>query len=241
METYTIGFDFTSSAQQAVLSKLQQQGYGLLVFQSIGDLENAQQTPIWLLMPFNDIFGVFTLPFTPQYKVYVAHNDVLGIERARALTNGVGDSFAMSNVVPLGTSLVFNQKDGFTIGTQRVPADAITLQNAATTSGQELTAGLAASINGSYRPFSAASVPPTFVVEMTPRRNLIFGVAHFSTANGKTVVNSFGTGAQIELDPTQGFTYTLSIEAETYAVVSTGSTSSMPVSSQAMEQLAIGS
>jgi len=239
LPTYTIKFDFTSSDQLAILSTLQQQGYSLLVFQSIDSLQDAQPTPIWLVLPFTNIFGVFTLSFTPQYKVYVAHTGASAV--ARAAANGVGDSFAMSNVVPLGTSLVFQQNGSFTVGTQSVPANAIQVYNAATAGGQVLTTGLAASANGSYNPFNATSIAPTITVQMTPRSNLIFGVAQLDLVEGVVSENTFAPGAQIRLSAGQGLTYTLSIEADTYAVVSTGSTSCLPVTSQVMGQLASGS
>lgn len=239
LPTYTIEFDFTSSAQQAVLSALQQDGYSLLVFQSIPSLEDAQQTPIWLLQSFNDVFGVFTLTFTPEYKAYVTQGSVLGAENAHKATERVGSSFAMSNVVPLGTALVFNQNGSFTPDTRSAPANAIALRNAATAGSQSLTTGLAANIEGIYSPFSAAPIPPSTVVVTTPISNVVLGVSQYNIEQGHMKFSSYVQGAQLDIRAGQPL-YTLSIDPTTKAVIGAGTTTVEAVSSNVMSKLASG-
>ena len=214
--TYKILFDFTSQDQRTLLQYLQANNYQLLAYKgATGPNQVTAGLPTWFAQPFGSVFGSIEIDYTPQYKVYVYNSTVIG-------ANTTIQMQAISGLVGLGKSLVFNADGSFSPGTVTAPTDGIVLQNNRPAGTPNVTVGLAAYINGQYLPFCAFTSTPQGSVAMTPHESVCLFAAMTSLQSGSVTAVATAPGVSFSFSAAAPV-YTLAIAPSTYAVIGSGS------------------
>ncbi|WP_298903362.1 hypothetical protein [uncultured Psychroserpens sp.] len=180
---YNINFDFTSQEQQLLLRQLQAGNYTLFGFKGAsGPNQITTGLPVWFTIPYMSMFGRTQIDYQPQYKVYVYNQDYIG-------TNITIHMQALSAEVPLGTILTFNADGTFSI------------KPGGSAGASNVTAGLAAKINGVYAPFCAFTSRPQGVVVMQPNDKIALFAAQTYLFSGSIISNALNPGCTFEFNP----------------------------------------
>jgi hypothetical protein len=216
MATFTIDFNFTTAAQQTVLTYLQTNNYNLVGFKgAIGPNQIASGVPTWFVVPFTHMFGQVTIDYTPTYKVFVFNQGQIAAQTIIQMQ-------ALSVETPLGNALTFNQNGSFTSGgVATVPSDSIGVFNASPGGNPPVTVGLAGLVQtpdgNQFLPFCAFTFNPQAAIIMRPLEQVLLMAAQISLQSGNVQANLAAPGALFAFSAAAP-DYPLMIAPSTYAV-----------------------
>lgn len=213
---YTIDFNFTTSDQRAELNYLQTNNYSLIGFKGAeGPQQITVGVPAWFSIPFGNIFGTTTITYRPEYKVYVFNQGQIAAQTTIQMQT-------LSNPVPLGSALTFQQTGAFASGgVANVPGDSIGVLNGTSSTTPTVTVGLAGLVNTAvgwqYLPFCAFTFPPAASIIMRPIEQVLLVAAQLNLTSGNVQANLTGPGAQF-IFSAQTPDYPLMIQQNTNAI-----------------------
>ena len=191
---FQINFDFTSSRQRAILEFLQEHGYQLLGFKGArGPGQVTAGIPTWFSKPFSEQFGEVSIEYKPLYKVYAYRSTPIG-------PNTIIKMESASAEVPLGTHVVFNQNGTFNAEPGGAPDGIITVSHNRPETSSVVTLGLAAEVEGQYRPFCAFMSTPQSTISMEPNEKVCLFAARLNLQSGSVVGNAATPGALFEFN-----------------------------------------
>jgi len=206
-------FNFTSADQRAVLKYLQDNNYKLCGFKGAsGPGQVSEGLPCWFAEPFSYMFGNVEIDYTPTYKIYVFNQAVIG-------SNTTIRMDILSQAIPLGSALTFNQDGSFSVsGGGR---DGYLILNNNTKPGTpNVTIGLAALVGNQYLPFCAFTSTPQSSTSMQPHETVCLFAAQTSMTSGSVTAVSAAPGASFEFSAVY-MNYELAFSTDgTYTVVS---------------------
>lgn len=215
MTTFNMNFDFTSSEQREVLQYLQDNKYQLLGFKGAqGPNQVTAGVPTWFVVPFSYLFGKVDIDYTPKYKVYVFNEATIAAYTTIQMQ-------ALSEEIPLGKGLIFNQDGSFSAGTTSVPAASIMLKNNRPSKTPNITVGLAGLVNlptGSmYLPFCAFTLTPQASINMTPMETICLFAAQTNLQSGNVQAMASAPGCSFSFSSST-ISYDLKVLPSTYAI-----------------------
>lgn len=220
---FVISFDFTSADQRAILKQLQDGGYKLLGFKGAsGPTQISAGLPTWFAEPFNDMFGQVEIDYEPLYKVFVYNKAVIA-------ANTTIQMQALSDPIPLGSWLVFNQDGSFATGSAIAPNGSIVLNNNTAPGTPDITVGLAALVNGEYLPFCAFNSTPQGAITMTPHEEICLFAAQTDLVSGSVTGVAVTPGCEFSFSA-ENMEYDLAIAPSTFQIISAGGPAVTPVS-----------
>lgn len=230
MTTFTIEFDFSSAAQNAVLTDLQNQNYNLLAYKGAeGPNQLTVGVPTWFSVPFKQIFGLVDIGYTPLYKLYVT-------DQGQIAANTVIKMQSISGELPLGNAQTFNSNGTFVSGgVDNVPADSLGLFNNRPSGSPPLTVGLAGLVRTpqgeQYLPFCAFTLNPQGSIIMKPLETILLVAAQQNLASGNVQAAVSAPGCTFSFSAST-IEYDLQVLASTYAITNLpGTAPVLPVSS----------
>ncbi|MFV3402413.1 hypothetical protein ACNFIC_00470 [Pseudomonas sp. NY15463] len=230
MTTFSMEFDFTSAADMAVLSQLQQQGYNLLGYKgAVGPNQLTSGVPTWFSVPFGNMFGLVDIDYQPLYKLYIT-------TQANIAANTTIQMQSISSAVPLGSAQTFNADGSFVSGgVGNVPADSLGLYNNRPAGTPPLTVGLAGLVNtpqgAQYLPFCAFTLNPQGSIVMKPLDTILLVAAQQNLQSGNVQANVAAPGCTFSFSAST-IEYDLQILPSTYAITNRPGTAPVsPVSS----------
>ncbi|MEJ5106514.1 hypothetical protein [Chryseobacterium sp. MYb328] len=158
---FSMNFDFSTGQQKEILNDLQRNNYKLVGYKgATGNNQITVGVPTWFIIPYGTLFGEVEIDYEPKYKVYVFNKSNIDINTRITMQ-------ALSDEIPLGTKVEFNQDGSFRTspgGSEGV----IIVQNNRPAGTSPLTVGLAAKVDLQYLPFCAFTCAPQQTVSMKP-------------------------------------------------------------------------
>ena len=208
---YSINFDFTSADQKQILQYLQENGYQLLGFKGAGGSNQIiSGVPAWFSTSFAEMFGVEEIDCEPAYKVYVFNKEVIQ-------PNTTIQMQALSQEIPLGTSLIFHPDGSFSTN-GNAPEGIINVRNERPAGTPGLTIGLAGKVNGRFQPFCAFACNAQGQVNMQPNNNMVLFAAQTNVRSGSVAGYTLEPGCKFMFS-TKDIEYDLQIIQGTYGII----------------------
>jgi len=190
---FKIDFDFTRADQTAILKKLQERNYKLLGYKGAAGPSQAKDVvPTWFAEDCIDMFGAVEIDYEPKYKVYVFNEHPLA-------ANTIIQMQSSSLEIGLGTSITFNADGTFT-DVSTAQDGVITVFNNRPGDTPDVTIGLAALVNGVYKPFCAFTSTSQSSVSMEPKETVCLFVAQTDMVSGSVAGNLTSPGCSFPLD-----------------------------------------
>lgn len=191
---FNVNFDFTNAEQAAILQELIQAGFTLYGFKAAGGAgQIASGVPVWFTRDYKNIFGMLNINYTPKFKVYIGNSIKVGPDT-------IITSDKMSPEVPLGTAVTVDRFGNFSTVPGGAPDGTIELINDRPADTDMLTVGLAALVDGEFRPFCAFESRPGSTISMEPRENVLLFAAQTNLVSGSVVANTAAPGCLFPLD-----------------------------------------
>ena len=160
--SYDIEVGFTHAYQRHLLTYLCQHQFQLLAYRGAsGPPPLRAGLPTWFAESFCGFVEPIRLNCQPCYKVYVSRQTEFDF-------GDVVQPDLVSGTLTLGTTLVLDPAGRLRRSQEPAPAGSIALRNEMAAGAGPVTVGLAAPINGEYRPFCAFRSEPQQEAVLTP-------------------------------------------------------------------------
>ncbi|MDD0975487.1 hypothetical protein [Pseudomonas fontis] len=230
MTTFNMEFDFSSAEQRAILDQVQREGYSLIAYKgATGPNQLACGVPAWFSVPFHSMFGLVTIDYQPQYKLYVS-------SRTSIAVNTTIQMQSLSDALSLGSAQTFNSNGSFVSGgVASVPPDSLGLFNNRPAGTPPITVGLACLVNTpmgtNYLPFCAFTLNSQSSIVMRPLESILLVASPQRLTSGSVQANVSAPGCTFSFNAGT-VEYDLQVMPRTYAITNLPGTPSVnPVSS----------
>ena len=224
--SYDIAVEFTRAYQRHLLTYLCQHQFQLLAYRGASGPQPLRAgLPTWFAESFCGFVEPIRLNCQPCYKVYVSRQTEFGF-------GDVVQPDLVSGTLTLGTTLVLDPAGRLRRSQEPAPAGSVALRNEMAAGTGPVTVGLAAPINGEYRPFCAFRCDSQQEAVLTPHDEVALFAAPASLRSGTLVSHLDAPGSLLTFTNHTPF-YTLTMRDDSHTLVADWPTLATPVAAGA--------